>query len=116
MQVHSALLLKMGGRFWAFLLALTVLTHAVAPFEAPATVRHGSAFSAVTAEMAVAPQQRVAVQRAVVPLAPPPAQTFAAPLPPQLAAAPARFWPPQTAPPVPLPLAFRPAPRAPPLS
>lgn len=115
MQVHSALLLKMGARFWAFLLALTVLTHAVAPFEAPATVRHGSAFSAVTAEMAVAPQQRIVVQRAVVPLAPPPVQTFSA-LPHPHAAAPARFWPPQTAPPAPLPLAYGPAPRAPPLS
>ncbi|SMC74698.1 hypothetical protein SAMN06272759_106241 [Novosphingobium sp. B1] len=115
MQVHSALLLKLGTRFWAFLLALTVLTHAVAPFEAPATVRHGSAFSAVTAETAVAPQQRVAVQRAVVPLAPPPMLAFAA-FQPLNVVAPARFWPPQTAPPAPLPLAYRPAPRAPPLS
>lgn len=114
MQVHSALLLKMGGRFWAFLLALTVLTHAVAPFEAPATVRHGSAFSAVTAEMAVAPQQRLAVQRAVVPLAPPPLQTVSVPQPVEVTAD--RYWPPQTAPPAPLPLAYRPAPRAPPLS
>lgn len=113
--MHSASLLKRAGRLWALLLALTVLTHAVAPFEAPATVRHGSAFSAVTAETAVAPQQRTVVQRAVVPVAPPPVPA-AATLQPLHFAAPDHFWPPQTAPPAPLPLAYRPAPRGPPLS
>ena len=92
----SAPLLKLGRRLWALLRALTVLTHALIPlgppFEAPVTVRHGSAFSAATAETAVAPANRLQIQRAVVPRAP------------------------QTAPPAPQPLALLPAPRAPPLS
>jgi hypothetical protein len=114
--MQSSALLKLGGRLWAILLALTVLTHAVAPFESLVTVRHGSAFSAATAEMAVAPANRVQIQRAVVPMAPPPPViVLAEPAPLELAGA-DRFWPPQTAPPAPPPLALRPAPRAPPLS
>jgi hypothetical protein len=116
----SAPLLKLGGRLWALLLALTVLTHALIPlgppFEAPVTVRHGSAFSAATAETAVAPANRLQIQRAVVPLAPPPPQVLVPkPAAPALFQ-PKGFWPPQTAPPAPQPLALLPAPRAPPLS
>lgn len=112
----SAPLLKLGGRLWALLLALTVLTHALVPFEAPVTVRHGSAFSAATAEMAVAPANRAQIQRVAIPMAPPPPVILAPePAAPQLVQ-PEGFWPPQTAPPAPLPLALLPAPRAPPHS
>lgn len=114
--MQSSALLKLGGRLWAILLALTVLTHAVVPYESPVTVRHGSAFSAATAEVAVMPQKRVQIQRAAIPIAPPPpVVTPAEPAPLELAAA-DHFWPPQTAPPAQLPLLWRPAPRAPPLS
>lgn len=108
--------LKLGGRLWAILLALTVLTHAVAPFEAPAIVRHGSAFSAATVEMAVAPRETVQVQRAVLPFTPPPPAVLAPETAPVRAERPEGLWPPQTAPPAPQPLALLPAPRAPPLS
>lgn len=114
--MQSPALLRLGGRLWALLLALTVLTHALVPFEAPVTVRHGSAFSAATAEMAVAPANRVQIQRAVVPMAPPPPViALAEPAPLELIGA-DHIWPPQTAPPAPQPLALLPAPRAPPLS
>jgi len=114
--MQSSPLLKLGGRLWALLLALTVLTHAVAPFESPVTVRHGSAFSAATAEMAVAPENRVQIQSAVVPMTPPPPViAMAEPAPLELTGA-DHIWPPQTAPPAQLPLALLPAPRAPPLS
>lgn len=112
----SAPLLKLGGRLWALLLALTVLTHALVPFEAPVTVRHGSAFSAATAETAVAPANRLHIQRVAIPLAPtPPAILAPEPAAPQLVR-PEGLWPPQTAPPAALPLALLPAPRAPPHS
>lgn len=114
--MQSSALLKLGGRLWAILLALTVLTHAVAPFESPVTVRHGSAFSAATAEMAVAPANRVQIQRAVVPMAPPPPViALAEPAPLELVGA-DHIWPPQTAPPAQPPLLWQPAPRAPPIS
>lgn len=114
--MQSPALLRLGGRLWALLLALTVLTHALVPFEAPVTVRHGSAFSAATVDMAVAPANRVQIQRAVVPMAPPPPViALAEPAPLELIGA-DHIWPPQTAPPAPQPLALLPAPRAPPLS
>lgn len=114
-MLHSPLL-KLGGRLWAILLALTVLTHAIAPFEAPVTVRHGSAFSAATAETAVAPANRAQIQRVAVPMAPPPPLALAPePAAPALFQ-PEGFWPPQTAPPAPQPLSLLPAPRAPPRS
>ncbi|WP_062343461.1 hypothetical protein [Novosphingobium sp. CCH12-A3] len=112
----SAPLLKLGGRLWALLLALTVLTHALVPFEAPVTVRHGSAFSAATVDMAVAPRKVVQIQRAVVPMAPPPPVVLAPRLAPVPLVQHEGFWPPQTAPPAPQPLALLPAPRAPPPS
>ncbi|MFN3469175.1 MAG: hypothetical protein ACK4G2_11055 [Novosphingobium sp.] len=106
------------GRFWAIVLALTVLAHATVPFEAPLQARSGSAFSAATTELAVAPQRNPAVQRAMLPLAPPlpSAPAMAAPVAASVARQAAPFWPPQTAPPAPAPLLLRPAPRAPPLS
>ncbi|MFN3553821.1 MAG: hypothetical protein ACK4UL_11980 [Novosphingobium meiothermophilum] len=106
------------GRFWAFVLALTVLAHATMPFEAPLQARSGSAFSAATTELAVAPQRNTGVQRAMLPIAPPPPQmpAMAAPVAAPLARQTASFWPPQTAPPAPAPLLLRPAPRAPPLA
>jgi hypothetical protein len=118
--MQIAPLLKLGGRLWAILLALTVLTHALiplgSPFEAPVTVRHGSAFSAATAETAVAPANRIQIQRVAVPIAPPPPVVLAQDLPAPELSRPEGFWPPQTAPPAPQPLALLPSPRAPPLS
>nr|WP_246385621.1 hypothetical protein [Novosphingobium hassiacum] len=106
---------RLTARFWAALLALTVLFHAAAPFDAPLVARTGSAFSAATVDLAVAPERRLTVQRVALPVAPPP--VLLAPLP---AAPPllefAHAWPPQTAPPAPAPLLLRPAPRAPPIT
>ncbi|MGV3513189.1 MAG: hypothetical protein ACO1OX_14405 [Novosphingobium sp.] len=118
--MQSSPLLKLGGRLWAILLALTVLTHALiplgTPFAAPAAVRHGSAFSAATVDTAVAPTNRAQIQRVIVPMAPPPPHVLAPePAAPALFQ-PEGFWPPQTAPPAPQPLALLPAPRAPPHS
>lgn len=111
----SRLSLTLAGRLWAALLALTVLTHATAPFDAPMAVRSGSAFSAVTADLAVAPERRVQVQRAMLPVAPPPLIRLPEPESFVLAGQP-RAWPPQTAPPVAAPLLLRPAPTGPPLA
>lgn len=108
--------LTLAGRLWACLLALTVLTHAIAPFDAPMVVRSGSAFSAATVDMAVAPERRVQVMRAVVPLAPPPVAVVTLAPEMSLVAAQAWTWPPQTAPPVPAPLTLRPAPTGPPIA
>jgi len=111
----SRLSLNFAGRIWALLLVLTVLTHATVPFEAPLQARSGSAFSAATVDMAVAPERKLQVQRAMVPVAPPGPVAMLAPAVPVLERA-AHFWPPQTAPPAPAPLLLRPAPRAPPIS
>lgn len=113
MSRHS---FRLSGRLWAALLALTVLFHATAPFDAPLVARSGSAFSAATVDLAVAPERRVAVQRVVVPLVPPPVTEV-----PVAASSPdlqpvGRLWPRQTAPPAPAPLLLRPAPRAPPIA
>jgi hypothetical protein len=113
--VLSRLSLNLAGRLWALLLALTVLAHATVPFEAPLQARAGSAFSAATADLAVAPERKVQVQRAMVPVTPPrPVATLAPPAPATESAD--HLWPPQTAPPAPAPLLLRPAPRAPPLT
>ncbi len=108
--------LNLTGRIWALLLALTVLVHATVPFEAPLHARSGSAFSAATVDLAVAPERKVQAQRAVLPLATP---ATTPEFPPAVVRVPEmvrRFWPPQTAPPAPEPLLLLPAPRAPPLS
>ncbi|WP_231471003.1 hypothetical protein [Novosphingobium sp. CECT 9465] len=104
---------RLTGRLWAALLALTVLFHATAPFDAPLLARSGSAFSAATVELAVAPERRMAPQRALLPIAPPGAVEI---LPPPVPVIPARShaWPRQTAPPVQPPLLLRPAPTGPP--
>lgn len=107
-----------AARFWAALLVLTIAFHASVPVGAPLDVRSGSAFSADTVDVAVAPARRAAAEI-----------TIAAPLPPLMPvqhavtqpAIPARFaaathrWPDPTGPPAArLPLARNLAPRAPP--
>jgi len=111
--VLSRLPLHLTGRLWAALLALTVLFHATVPFDAPLVARSGSAFSASTVELAVAPQPRLVVQRVVVPIAPPPIVLIPLNALPVLVPV-AYLWPRQTAPPAVAPLLLRPAPRAPP--
>lgn len=51
-------------RLWAALLLAAIGWQAAQPFHAPLEARHGSAFSATTVEVAVAPQRQVAAQRA----------------------------------------------------
>lgn len=116
MGVLSYLPLRLTGRLWAALLALTVLFHATAPFDAPLLARTGSAFSAATADIALAPERQRPVQRIVIPIAPPPVVdvVLAASVP--LVQATSLLWPRQTAPPAPAPLLLQPAPRAPPIA
>ncbi|MFM6828737.1 MAG: hypothetical protein ACKOVA_00120 [Novosphingobium sp.] len=109
----SHLSLRLTGRLWAALLALTVLFHATVPFGTPLLERSGSAFSAATTDLAVAPERRLVTHRALLPAVPPPAIEFPEPDVPRAEPV-AYLWPPQTAPPSPAPLLLRPAPRAPP--
>ncbi len=111
----SHLSLRLTGRLWAALLALTVLFHATVPFDAPLMARSGSAFSAATADLAVAPERRMVTHRALLPAVPPPVIEFPEPDVPRAEPA-AYLWPLQTAPPSLAPLLLRPAPRAPPIA
>lgn len=106
---------RLAARFWAALLVLTVAFHAVTPLEAPLVVRSGSAFSAATAEVAIAPARKTVVERHVVQIAPslPAMAVIALPAMPLVAAIP-HAWPEQTGPPPPAPLARKIAPRGPP--
>lgn len=116
MGVLSRLPLRLTGRLWAALLALTVLFHATAPFDAPLVARSGSAFSAATVDLAVAPERRVAVQRVAIPIMPPVATAVPVVASSQVTQRTGHLWPRQTAPPAPAPLLLRPAPRAPPIA
>ncbi|QCI93619.1 hypothetical protein [Novosphingobium sp. EMRT-2] len=108
---------RLAARFWAALLVLTVAFHAVTPFEAPLVVRSGSAFSAATADVAIAPARKIAVERSVVQVTPvlPVVSATVLPAMPLVAAIP-HAWPEQTGPPLPAPLARKIAPRGPPTS
>lgn len=77
-------------RLWAALLLAAIGMQAAQPFRAPLEARHGSAFSATTYDVAVAPQRRVEgrqapplalptppVERAIAPPSPRPALVFA---------------------------------------
>ena len=114
-RVLSRLPSRLAARFWAALLVLTVAFHAVTPFEAPLVVRSGSAFSAATAEVAIAPARKTAVERYVVQMAPvlPTVSAVVLSTMPLVAAIP-HAWPDQTGPPPPVPLARKIAPRGPP--
>ncbi|MDT0509341.1 hypothetical protein [Novosphingobium sp. MMS21-SN21R] len=111
----SHLSLRLPGRLWAALLALTVLFHATVPFDAPLMARSGSAFSAATTDLAVAPERRLVTHRALLPAVLPPVIELPEPEAPRAKQV-AYLWPPQTAPPSPAPLLLRPAPRAPPIA
>lgn len=103
-------------RLWAALLLAAICGQAVQPFQAPLEAQHGSAFSAATYEVAVAPQRRVEAQQALPAVLPPMerAELPLAPRPRFLAAPPAR--PLSTGPPAGDILARQPAPRAPPIA
>lgn len=111
--------LRTVARWWALLLVLVIALQALAPVGNALVVRSGSAFSADTIEVAVAPPRRTAETVVVALPAPPPpplvpalampllAVLFAAPLPKPRA----------TAPPQRAPTLSRPSsPRAPPLA
>lgn len=113
--------MRLVARFWAALLVLTVALSAVAPIEAPLDVRSGSAFSADTVEVAIAPaRQGLAVQRVVqlpapLPLLPLAPLAILAALP--LLASARDRWPAPTGPPSHAPLLARKiAPRGPPIA
>lgn len=116
-RVLSRIPSRLAARLWAALLVLTVAFHAVTPFEAPLVVRSGSAFSAATADVAIAPARKIAVERSVVQVAPvlPVVSAIVLPAMPLVAAIP-HAWPEQTGPPLPAPLARKIAPRGPPTS
>jgi len=111
--------LQLAGRLWAVLLVLTVAFHAGVPMGPPLVVQSGSAFSASTADVALAPVRRgevravaqVQVPHPVVPADPAPVIAVEASRAPV-----AHGWPDQTGPPPLLPLSTRPAPTGPPLS
>lgn len=109
--------MRLAGRLWAALLVLTIAFHAGTPVAGALEQRSGSAFSADTVEMAVAPARRdvAAVRIASVPLPPVPSAE-----PPVVAPAMAAFdhvRPDPTGPPPAAPaLARKEAPRGPPLA
>lgn len=108
---------RTAGRLWAALLVLTIAVHAGVPTAAaPLDWRSGSAFSADTVEVAVAPERTVQAVRIAAPLPRPAVPTPAAPLPPRrVVLAPVHDRPDSTGPPVREAAAARPAaPRAPP--
>jgi hypothetical protein len=121
----SYLAIMLGGlfsrtfaRFWAALLVLTIAVHAVAPVAVAIELRSGSAFSASTVEVAVAPARHgPAARYAPLPLPPSPFQTTILPAA-LLVLLPDRLRPYPVGPPAahPAPLARKPAPRAPPIS
>lgn len=104
-------------RLWAALLLAAVGLQAAQPFHAPLEVRHGSAFSAATADVAVAPQRRIEVQRALpaMPAPPPVAVEHALVAPAFLPETPSPR-PDSTGPPARVILARQPAPRGPPIA
>lgn len=109
--------LRRSFRLWTLLLVLLIAFQALAPVGEGLRLRSGSAFSADTVEVAVAPVRRVAdVAVPALPAPPVPVPALVLPLVIALVA----LWspkPPQTAPPRLNPaLSQRLAPRAPPLA
>jgi len=108
-----------AARFWAALLVLTIAFHAGVPVGAPLDMRSGSAFSADTVDVAVAPARRaISENTAAVPLQPlvPVQAAFTLPAEaPQIDDA--HRCPDPTGPPAArIPLAHNLAPRAPPIA
>ncbi|WP_408591865.1 hypothetical protein [Novosphingobium sp.] len=63
---------RLAGRLWAVLLVLTIAVHAGAPVAAaPLDWRSGSAFSADTVEVAIAPARSQVAVRLIAPLTQP---------------------------------------------
>lgn len=105
----------MAGRAWAALLVLVIAFHAGTPVSAALDLRSGSAFSADTYEVAVAPARRAEAQRVAVVAVPVPEAATPMVPGPVLLAAPDHRWPDATGPPSCAPvLARKSAPRAPP--
>lgn len=103
-------------RLWAALLLAAIGLQAGQPFQAPLEARHGSAFSAATYEVAIAPQRRAEAQR-VIPAVPLPAtEREVAPRPQARFAANPPARPDSTGPPARQILLRQPAPRAPPVA
>lgn len=128
-QVLSRFSFGLAGRLWAALLVLTVALSAFACDAggglggAPGTglpgLRHGSAFSLDTVEMAVAPARTaLAVARSLAPLPLPLVPLVVLPVPVALGLAlPRGVWPASTGPPLAvLPLLSPGTPRAPPFA
>jgi len=115
-----ALLLRQlnPGRLIAAVLLLAAAVQATAPGWSPAEPARGSAFTASTADVALAPARQAEAARAAVPL--PPATVAARPLPVPLAAAVLAPQhsprPDSTGPPAARPPAALPEPRAPPFA
>lgn len=109
---------RLAGRFWAVLLVLTIAVHAAAPVQAaPLQWRTGSAFSADTAEVALAPARNQQAVRLAIALPCPP-RPQALPLVPAAVLQPnAPLRPNATGPPRGPAIRARPAaPRAPPVA
>lgn len=106
-----------AARFWAALLVLTIAFHAGVPVGAPLDMRSGSAFSADTVDVAVAPSRRISAEITVAqPLAPNPV-AIALPTATPLLSTADHHWPDATGPPAArVPLGRNLAPRAPPFA
>ncbi len=103
-------------RLWAALLLAAIVLQAAEPVGLPLETRHGSAFSAATQDVALAPQGRAEAERriasplpATLPVEPAPAAVRVAPPLPAWA-----FRPDSTGPPAHDILARQPPPRGPP--
>lgn len=105
-------------RLWAVLLLAAIGLQAASPIARPLEARHGSAFSATTFEVALAPQRRVESVRHEAEPQPAPLPAPAAPVALAVASGPAlpAPRPDSTGPPVHDILAWLPAPRGPPLA
>lgn len=105
------------ARFVALAMVLTVAFHAGQPIERPLAPEQGSAFSAATVDVAIAPARAAHPERLVLAIEPSVLPLAALPLPPVLlAGGEIRFRPDPTGPPAYEPLERGPAPRAPPLA
>ncbi|WP_068073250.1 hypothetical protein [Novosphingobium lentum] len=121
-RLPSALLKTLRARLCAVLMVATIAFHAGVPIERPMVVSEGSAFSASTADVAIAPARRMVADRAVVAPLRLPVALLATPAPlivvdtaPPLALRnlrPAATGPP----PIGSAFAVRPSPRAPPVA
>lgn len=103
-------------RLWALVLLAAIGLQAAMPVGGPLQVRHGSAFSATTMEVAVAPQRRITAE-SPVPLPRPATLPVAVTQTPAPSSAAPASWPSRpdsTGPPAREILARQPAPRGPP--